>query len=357
MNDQILAEELDKEIEEMLAHSRLIGQRGSPEAQDLAQIASELRLAAEPSYRADLKARLAAQIKRKGERKTTPLLLAIPQPARILPTLFGEGYGSYPIQRRNFATSVGIHCAVAVLVIAGSMWTARRVQKIASNKMLTLVSTEGYALPAALTLSRGGGGGGDRDVLQASKGSLPKFAMQQITPPTIVVRNDSPKLTADPTVVGAPSLTMPATSQVGDPLSAVLGPASNGTGSRGGIGTGIGGGIGTGSGPGVGEGRGGGLGGGIFRVGGGVSAPRPIFDPDPEFSEEARAAKYQGKVLLWVVIGADGRPRDMRVQRSLGMGLDEKALAAVKTWRFEPAMKDGHPVAVQVNIEVSFRLY
>lgn len=99
------------------------------------------------------------------------------------------------------------------------------------------------------------------------------------------------------------------------------------------------------------------MGGGIFRVGGGVSAPRPIYDPDPEFSEEARAAKYQGKVLLWVVVGADGRPRDVRVRRSLGMGLDERAIATVKTWRFEPAMKDGHPVAVQVNIEVNFRLY
>src|SRR5262249_57179747 len=131
----------------------------------------------------------------------------------------------------------------------------------------------------------------------------------------------------------------------------------DGTGSGGGIGSGSGGGIGSGSGPGVGDGRGGGVGGGIFRVGGGVSAPRAIYDPEPEFSEEARAAKYQGKVLLWVVIAADGRPRDMRVQRSLGMGLDEKAIAAVKTWRFEPAMKDGHPAAGQAYIEVNFRLY
>jgi TonB family protein len=92
-------------------------------------------------------------------------------------------------------------------------------------------------------------------------------------------------------------------------------------------------------------------------VGGGVSAPRPIYDPDPEYSEQARQAKYQGAVLLWVVVGPDGRPRDIRVQRSLGMGLDEKAIEAVKQWRFEPARKDGQPVAVQVNIEVNFRLY
>ena len=88
-----------------------------------------------------------------------------------------------------------------------------------------------------------------------------------------------------------------------------------------------------------------------------MSAPVPIFDPDPEYSEEARKAKYQGTVILWVVIGADGRPREMRIERSLGMGLDEKAMEAVKKWRFKPAMKDSQPVPVQVNIEVSFRLY
>jgi protein TonB len=98
-------------------------------------------------------------------------------------------------------------------------------------------------------------------------------------------------------------------------------------------------------------------GGGLFRVGGGVSAPRPIYDPDPEYSEEARHAKYQGTVLLSVIVGPDGRPHDIRVQRSLGMGLDEKAIEAVRQWKFEPSMKDGHPVAVQVNVEVSFRLY
>jgi TonB family protein len=92
-------------------------------------------------------------------------------------------------------------------------------------------------------------------------------------------------------------------------------------------------------------------------VGGGVSAPRAIFSPDPEYSEEARKAKYQGTVVLWVVVGADGRPHDLRVTRSLGLGLDEKAMEAVRTWKFEPAKKDGQAVAVQVNIEVNFRLY
>jgi TonB family protein len=88
-----------------------------------------------------------------------------------------------------------------------------------------------------------------------------------------------------------------------------------------------------------------------------VSAPRALYAPDPEYSEEARKAKYQGTLVLWMIVGADGRPRDIRVARSLGMGLDEKALEAVRTWRFEPAHKDGKPVAVQINVEVIFRLY
>jgi len=107
----------------------------------------------------------------------------------------------------------------------------------------------------------------------------------------------------------------------------------------------------------VGPGEGGGIGGGLYRVGGGVSAPRTTYAPDPEYSEEARKAKYQGTVVLYLIVSPDGHPRDMRIIRSLGMGLDEKALEAVRTWRFEPAMKDGRPVSVQINVEVSFRLY
>jgi TonB family protein len=61
--------------------------------------------------------------------------------------------------------------------------------------------------------------------------------------------------------------------------------------------------------------------------------------------------------VLWVVVGPDGRPRDVRVSRSLGLGLDEKAMDAVRSWKFEPARKDGQPVAVQINVEVNFRLY
>lgn len=204
--------------------------------------------------------------------------------------------------------------------------------------------------------SGGGGGGGDKDKLQAPKGALPKLSDKQFTPPVVVIRNPDPKLAVEPTVVVPPDIKLPQTGSLGDPMAA-LGPPSNGTGSGGGIGSGSGGGVGEGRGPGVGPGWGGGIGGGAYRVGGGVSAPRATYAPDPEYSEEARKVKHQGVVVLWVVVGPDGHVHDMRVSQSLGLGLDEKAMEAVRKWKFEPARKDGQAVAVQVNIEVNFRLY
>src|SRR5579884_3868113 len=88
----------------------------------------------------------------------------------------------------------------------------------------------------------------------------------------------------------------------------------------------------------------------------GVTSPRLIYGPEPEFSEEAREAKHQGTVVLQVVVGTDGRTHDIRVTQSLGMGLDEKAIEAIRGWKFEPSRKDGVPVAVLVDIEVNFHL-
>ena len=87
-----------------------------------------------------------------------------------------------------------------------------------------------------------------------------------------------------------------------------------------------------------------------------ATPPRPVFTPDPEYSEEARDAHYQGTCVLWMIVGPDGKPRKIKVVRTLGLGLDEKAIEAVKQWKFEPAMMDRQPVSVQINVEVSFRL-
>jgi TonB family protein len=213
---------------------------------------------------------------------------------------------------------------------------------------VTLIAPEDMPpLKPAATQVGGGGGGGDRDVLQASKGKLPKLSMTQITPPAAVIRVEHPKLAVEPTIVVPPQVQLASNNMpnFGDPMSHAVLP-SNGTGSGSGIGEGSGGGIGKGTGPGYGPGE-----------GGGVSPPRVVFQPEPEFSEEARKAKFQGVCTLALVVGVDGRPRNIRVQSSLGMGLDEKAIEAVKNWKFEPAMKDGHPVPVAIAVEVDFHLY
>lgn len=94
----------------------------------------------------------------------------------------------------------------------------------------------------------------------------------------------------------------------------------------------------------------------VFKVGGGVSPPSLIYKVDPEYTEQARAANYQGVVVLYVEIGPDGTASNFKVLRSLGLGLDEKAIEAVKQWKFRPAQKDGQPVTVAATIEVNFRL-
>jgi TonB family protein len=95
----------------------------------------------------------------------------------------------------------------------------------------------------------------------------------------------------------------------------------------------------------------------MTRVGNGVSPPRAVYQPEPEFSDRARQAKFQGVVTLGLVVDRDGIPQNIRVLSPLGAGLDEQAVHAVATWRFKPAEKDGEPVAVEIAVEVDFHLY
>lgn len=278
------------------------------------------------------------------------------------PVKVREIWGEYNYKKESAGVSAVVHVAMVAGLIGLSIMGAKAIKQDKPQETVELIAPD---LTPQLPLTKkkeqtsgGGGGGGDRDKLQAPKGKLPKLAMEQITPPAIVIRNDHPKLPVEPTVVVPPQIKLASNMpNIGNPLMAVPSAPSNGTGSGGGIGSGSGGGIGSGSGPGVGPGHGGGIGGGAFRVGGGVSAPRAVDTPDPEYSEEARKAKYQGTCVLWLIVGPDGKPRDIKVARALGMGLDEKAIEAVRNWKFEPAMKDGKPVAVQINVEVNFRLY
>ena len=89
---------------------------------------------------------------------------------------------------------------------------------------------------------------------------------------------------------------------------------------------------------------------------GGVVPPKALSTPDPEYSELARIDKFQGSLTLGLVVGADGNPQDIWVVCPLGRGLDEKAVDAVKTWKFAPATRNGVPVPDLITVEVSFQL-
>ena len=274
------------------------------------------------------------------------------------PVLVKEIWGQYRRQKKSWAMSLTAQACAVVLLF--TVFSAKAVQdRIRQVVPIFAPDLKPYEpnMEQKKQAMGGGGGGGDRSPLPASKGRLPKQALKQFTPPEAVVNNPDPKLAMDPSIVVPPDVPLPNVNmaQFGDPL-AKLGPASNGPGSGSGIGSGKDGGVGPGKGAGFGLGEGGGVGGGVFRAGGGVSAPSLIYKKEPEYSEEARKAKYQGTVVLYIEVDPTGRAINPRVVRSLGLGLDEKAIEAVKQWKFKPGYKDGKAVTVAATIEVNFRL-
>jgi len=243
------------------------------------------------------------------------------------------------------ATAIVIH---ALLILLIGFLLAKKILKIAEPAKVTAVDISTPPI-APMALKAMGGGGGNHDITPATKGLPPppvKVPLVPLMKPII----DKPKIEAPPSLVMQP-IKMPTSALNIGVLNGpkVAGPVSYGNGG--------GNGLGPGHGDGLGPGNGGNTGGGYYNVGGGVSAPIPIFTPEAEFSEEARRAKYQGDVNVAIVIGADGLVKSAHVIRDPGMGLADKALEAVRQWRFKPAMKDGKPVKVDLYIDVNFNIY
>lgn len=198
---------------------------------------------------------------------------------------------------------------------------------------------------------RAGGGGGQHDLAPAAKGKLPKFSWTQIARP-MVKPPEHPEIAMTPTVLGNPAINMPNNNlpNWGDPL----GKASNDS-----MGNGSGNGVGNGHGNGVGPGEGWNTGGGYPNAGtGGYGTPVCIYCPRADYSDEAMKVKVAGTVELAIVVAADGRVTDIHVAKGLGFGLDEKSVAAVRTWRLRPALgPDGKPAAVREIVELTFQLF
>ncbi|MGB8258771.1 MAG: energy transducer TonB [Terracidiphilus sp.] len=259
--------------------------------------------------------------------------------------------------------AVGISTVVNGALLAIALFVVGRqvIKQLAPQTLQTnMVDVGEFKAPNAAQKAGGGGGGGDHSLIDPTKGKLPKIEKDPPLPPQVQTV-DHPILPMDAAINVQQNITLPdnpSMTNLGVKSSVNVKLASNGQGGGGGIGTGYGGGIGSGTGNGYGPGYGGGTGGGVYRIGGNISSPIPIHQVDPEFSDEARRAKYQGVCIVSLIVDAQGNPQNVHVVRALGMGLDEKAIEAVKQYRFKPALRDGKtPVAVSLNIEINFRLY
>jgi protein TonB len=256
--------------------------------------------------------------------------------------------------------ALAVHIGITLLIFSPLLYSVvtKATANPVNNSLVTPIDISDYAakLPPGKDKAGGGGGGGQRNPIPATKGKLPKWSLNQIAPPMVHTKPDS-KIEA--TLLGPPDLKIPSPNMdnYGDPLSKLMND-SGGPGGGSGIGSGTGTGIGSGEGGGLGPGSGGGTGGGAYHPGtGGVGYPSCVYCPDPKYSEEARKAKYQGTVVLQAVITPDGRATEIQVVKGPGLGLEEKAVEAVKQWRFKPANgPGGKPVPVIVPIEVTFRL-
>jgi len=255
--------------------------------------------------------------------------------------------------------STGVNLVILLIVL---FFVGKKIVETVEQRKLTATDIDvgTFVAPKSSTSAGGGGGGGDHSIIDPIKGKLPKIEKDPVVPPQVQTV-DKPKLAMDAAIDIQKNIVLPDNPMlpnIGMKNSANVRLDSNGSGGGGGMGSGSGGGLGSGYGNGYGPGSGGNTGGGLYRVGGSVSGPVPLNQVEAEFSDEARRAKYQGVCLISLIVDAQGNPQNPRVVRALGMGLDEKALEAVRKYKFKPAMKDGKtPVPVMITVEVNFRLY
>ena len=302
--------------------------------------------------------------------ETAPLKWGTVAPISPRPVLAGSARqdliwwsGNSPLEFKSDPSSKIVSVTFHIIAISLVLILVGLSQRTVVHVNDTTVTPLNFTLydpppPPVMQVARlqgGGGGGGEHKLIEPTKGHLPKFARVQTLPPQIA-RLEHPVLPVEPTM----QVKIPDSSNepnFGVPQSQQVVLASQGSGSGSGFGHGAGGGIGMGHGTGAGPGSGGGYGGGVMSVGGGVSAPVVIHSVDPEFTEEARNANFQGTVSLQLIVDPQGNPQNVRVVRHSGMGLDDKAVQAVKQYKFRPAMYQGHAVAVQMIIDVDFHLH
>jgi TonB family protein len=284
-------------------------------------------------------------------RRAAALTIAAPLFAGI------SGHASTGRRGLPLALSGSLHLGLlAVLVFVLGFHTSaatNAVNEIAAPMALVFLATPGP-----------GGGGGGGGLLQKTpppkaerKGRDPRS-----TPIAVVAAPPAPTprvLTAEPLPpIVAPILSAPNDQRDRSGLLAQMTSYddSHGPGHGGGVGSGVGPGIGEGDGSGVGPGSGGGTGGGPYRPGSGITPPRVLREVKADYTEDARRRGLTGEVVLEIVVRRDGSVGAVKLLQGLGLGLDDRAIAAVRQWRFAPAERLGSSVDVVVEVGVEFKL-
>lgn len=297
------------------------------------------------------------------------------------PHLFAAASGRTAAERRAGLPAIASSALHAGL-IAVALWFSAGADTAAVD--------EAPPTPARLVfimspgLGGGGGGGGLRNPLPAPKvqrrgPQRPRVSVPAVTPKPVVTTRREVETPKDPTPLMTPPtprpierppdplpsrvLVAPVVAAEADPRDregvidkAREAAASQGPGVGGGAGAGQGTGNGEGLGAGIGDGAGGGTGGGPYRPGSGITAPRLLREVKAEYTDEARRRGMTGAVVLEIVVRRDGSVGDVSVLQGLGAGLDQRAIAAVRQWRFDPARLRGAPVDVIVEVAVEFTL-
>ena len=298
----------------------------------------------------------------------------------VLPRrLFAPPHGTQPAARGPFAASGALHAGLlaALVIVTGlGVNSEPTTQRVSEPARLVFLASPG---PGG-----GGGGGGRRERLPAPAPAV--RGQSSLRSPVVVARKVAPRVPETRTVTPpppsavvpvpepqqappepepqpAPAVVAPVVSAPADPedrrgvlTDAAETSSSTGPGSGGGTGTGRGTGSGAGDGAGIGDGSTAGIGGGPYRPGAGITAPTLLREVKPVYSEAGRSQGIEGEVVLEVVVRSDGSVGAVRVARGLGAGLDQRAIDAVRQWKFSPARRHGTPVDVMVEIAVEFRL-
>lgn len=282
-----------------------------------------------------------------------------PQPLFALYRADAHDLQSRPV----FAVSSTVHAtAFAVLLFAGTFnFAPRIVQARPSPARADLMRLVFLATPGP---GGGGGGGGLREQVAPPKAMREghrkaNSPVQPVKPIAAAPAPTPPPIASEPlpTLI-APIVSSPADRQdrVGVLEQTTVQNEAHGPGTGGGAGTGAGTGLGSGTGPGIGPGSGGGTGGGPYRPGSGILPPRIVREVKADYTEDARRRALSGEVVLEIVVRSDGSVGDVKLLQGLGYGLDERAIQAVRQWRFAPATKQGTPVDVLVEVAVEFKL-